>query len=323
MAAGRFEGSRARRPSVDANRGPCLGQPGDRIRFLRPPRVVHGDDLLYRFFLDAVEGDPERYRQLPQQLLTAVGVWMPLMLYAEWPVLLPWVVRDASCRGNPGKGIPDAWSSPNKDGYLRDDNSLVKALPRSLGVVGPKASRIRGRRLGTEFVACHVWRIVHHDDLASRIPRLNSFIPNLVWLPAQVAKLTDREGGVFQLALQAMAWEIYRSAPVSGLLRERVEESWKLIPEPTLVLEPISLTDLNWFDSTPAFVRTRRARLESVLEALKALEDGALLPDRVVTRRYASGLPSVPAPARARLAVFLAGFAAPTARTRRDPDSNR
>src|SRR5690349_18225490 len=93
-------------------------------------RVVHGDDLLYRFFLNAVEREPERFSQLPQRLISAVGVWMPLDVYEEWPILLPWVVRDPSSRGNRAKGVPDSWSSPNEAGYLRDDNSLVKALPR-------------------------------------------------------------------------------------------------------------------------------------------------------------------------------------------------
>lgn len=57
-----------------------------------------------------------------------MGIWLPLTVYEQLPVLLPWVVHDRSARGKPSQGIPDAWSSPDERGYLRDDNSLVKAL---------------------------------------------------------------------------------------------------------------------------------------------------------------------------------------------------
>jgi hypothetical protein len=69
-----------------------------------------------------------------------------------------------------GYASPDKWSSPDDAGFLRDDNSLIKALPRSLLVRGPKNSHISGARLGTEFVAAHVWRVVGHEHLASRLP---------------------------------------------------------------------------------------------------------------------------------------------------------
>src|ERR1019366_7004889 len=90
-------------------------------------KVVHGDDLLYRFFEDALKSRPELFATIPQLLITTMGLWLPLDAYERWPVLLPWVVRDAKCRGNPRKGVLEEWSSPDAQGYLRDDNSLIKA----------------------------------------------------------------------------------------------------------------------------------------------------------------------------------------------------
>lgn len=272
-------------------------------------KVVHGDDLLYRFFQDGLRNEPALFEAVPQMLIASMGIWLPLEIYERWPVMLPWVVRDTTCRGNPRKGIPDEWSAPHLDtGYLRDDNSLIKALPRSLTVHGPPASHIHGARMGSEFVASHVWRVVGHADLASRVPLLNSFVPNLIWLPGQVAKLTDREGDVVQQTLQAMSYFIYRGAPVARHLERIRDEAWAMIPEPQVAIRPFAFEDLNWFQASPAFFRTRIRRLGSVIAALDAVEEGRPVADRVVTRRYARGLPCVNPAGLGRLRSYLREF---------------
>jgi len=271
-------------------------------------KVVHGDDLLYRFFQDALQSRPELFATVPQLLITTMALWLPLDVYEQWPVLLPWVVRDAKCRGNPRKGVPDEWSSPDAHGFLRDDNSLIKAIPRALTITGPKGSHVQDARMGSEFVASHIWRVVHHSDLASRHPLLNSFTPNLVWLPGQVAKLSDRQGGIVQQTLEAMSYKVYRNAPVLPHLSDVVEQAWEMIPQPIVELEQFSLNDLNWFRTTPSFFSTRLSRLESVVAALDAIDAGLALGERVVTRRYAAGLPLVPSAARSALRVHLEQF---------------
>src|SRR5207248_16566 len=104
-------------------------------------------------------------------------------------------VRDPLCRGNKTKGLPDEWSAPDANGYFRDDNTLVKGLPRSLSISSPESSRVYGSApIGNGFVSSHVWRMLRSGEYASRNPLTYSFVPNLVWLPGQVAALTDREG---------------------------------------------------------------------------------------------------------------------------------
>jgi hypothetical protein len=275
---------------------------------MAPDRIIHGDDLLYRFFQEALRSNPELFSAVPQLLITTIALWLPLDVYERWPVLLPWVVRDPRCRGNPRRGIADEWSAPDESGFLRDDNSLIKSLPRALRVKGPKGSHVHGARIGNEFVASHVWRVITNEQLASRVPLLNSFAPNLVWLPGQVAKLTDREGGIVQQTLQAMSYEIYRRAPVAPHLADVVEEAWALIPRSTLTPKPFRLEDLNWFEATERFYRTRSARLAAVMDALNATERGFPIRERVVTTRYAAGLPFVSAAARSKLKEFLQRF---------------
>lgn len=271
----------------------------------RNHRRINGDDLLYRFFADLFADDSDLAAALPARMLATMGIWLPVEVYRDWPVLLPWVVRDPSCRGNRGKGIADQWGAPDGQGFLRDDNSLIKALPRSLPVVTPTTGPLSGARMGNEFVASHVWRVVDHSALASRVPLLNSFVPNLVWLPAQVSKLSDREGSPVQATLQAMAWRLYREAPVAAHLRDVVEEAWRLIPEPTV---DVDLPDLNFFEPTTRFYATRRTRLESVLRALKRLRDGLDLDEKVVTTRYTEGLPALDGSVRDELLQHLCRF---------------
>lgn len=268
-------------------------------------RLVHGDALLYRFFLDLFADDSELAARLPTRMLANMGIWLPLDVYHDWPVMLPWVVRDPSCRGNRKKGIADEWGAPNELGFLRDDNSLIKGLPKSLPVVTVVPGHLSGARMGKEFVASHIWRVVNHDDLASRHPLLNSFVPNLVWLPSQVSKLSDREGSPVQRTLQAMAWRIYRDAPVAPHLRETVEEAWQLIPKPD---DAPDLPDLNWFEPTSRFFVTRQNRLDSVIDGLERLEAGLELDKKVVSSRYTEGLPRVDGLARAELLEYLRRF---------------
>jgi hypothetical protein len=52
-------------------------------------RIVHGDDLLYRFFQEIFEGDTGLADWLPQRMLGSMAIWLPLDVYHEWPVLLP------------------------------------------------------------------------------------------------------------------------------------------------------------------------------------------------------------------------------------------
>lgn len=273
------------------------------------PKVVHGDDLLYRFLSDLFAEDDGAYGQVPQLMLSSMAIWLPLEIYAKFPVLLPWVVRDPTCRGR--GGTADQWGAANSSGYFRDDNSMIKGLPRSLPIRAPRQSHLNGRRMATEFVAAHIWReCADGGPLASRRPLLNSFLPNLVWLPGQVAKLTDREGSVVQKALQSFSWQIYRHAKVGPALERVVEEAWDLLPEPETVAA-IDPHALNWFVTNERFLATREQRLATVIDALERIALGQALDAKVISGRYTEGLPGVTKEARDSLANHLRRFTTP------------
>jgi hypothetical protein len=242
-------------------------------------------------------------------------VWFPVSLYQTFPILIPWVVRDPDCRGRRNAdGIvirPDEWSAPNEFGFVRDDNSLVKGLPRSLTIRGPRDAHMDGSRLGNEFVASHIWRSVNGPHLASRNPLLNTFVPNLVWLPGQIAKLSDRENGPVQNALKAWSWSIYRYEVVEPSLQSLVEEAWALLPSSSAVAPThAAMAELNWFETNARFLALRRQRLNEVIRSLEQIARGEVLDAKVVATRYTEGLPHVTDEHRKTLLQFLRRFVA-------------
>jgi hypothetical protein len=238
--------------------------------------ALDGDNLLYRLFLELLKRDDEVADTLVQKIISSVAIWFPPTLYERFPVLLPWVVRDPKCRPHivAGHKTTDEWGSPTPDGYLRDDNSLIKSIPRSLFIQGPKDSFVKGSRLGSGFVASHVWREVKLERLASRDPRLNSFVPNLVWLPRQIAKLSDREGSRIQLALKSTSWAIYRHRKVSAAVQPHVEAIWRLLPQP-LAAQRTDVEDLNYFVTHDSFLASRATGATQVIQLLDAVVSNA------------------------------------------------
>jgi hypothetical protein len=117
-----------------------------------------------------------------------------------------------------GDWDPDEWGAPDSRGRFRDDNSLIKGLPRSLPVTNPGNALVNGSRIGTGFVAAHVWRKLSDGIDAPRNEMTYSFVPNLVWLPSQLAKLSDKKGGFAQTFLQAVSTSLYRTLPLTSQL---------------------------------------------------------------------------------------------------------
>jgi hypothetical protein len=208
-------------------------------------------------------------------------------------------------------GVPDEWGTPTAAGYFRDDNSLVKGLPRTLEIQAGRNRIYRGAKLGNGFVAAHVWRVLTTDGLASRDPLTYSFVPNVVWLPSEVAALTDREGSFVQAYVQAVARKIYANVPVAPALAEVAEDAWALLPENASVPEQglPAASDLNYFVPGGGWLATRLQRIRDVVEALDAAAASRPLPKaKVVSSRYTTGLSQLDPGAASALAERLRPF---------------
>lgn len=157
-----------------------------------------------------------------------------------------------------------------------------------------------------------MWRELQDGTLASRQRLTNSFVPNLVWLPAQVAKLTDREGSFAQAFLQALSRKIYAHRPVVACLEPTVRRIWEQLPLPVGIPEEglPEPDELNFFVPTPPFFRARLQDIDSVLAALIAVEERRPIVGKVVSERYSQGLGRIESAAIADLRRDLETFAA-------------
>jgi hypothetical protein len=145
---------------------------------------------------------------------------------------------------------------------------------------------------------------------ASQHPLTNSFIPNLVWLPAQVAKLSDREGSFVQTYLQAISKKVYRSARVSIHQQSVVAEAWGLLPD-SVGIPPQGLPridDLNFFAYSDDFIMSRLKSIQKVQALIAHTIRGQTRPR--VSKRYDEGLRLMPPEQLEPLNQFLLGYVA-------------
>ena len=285
-----------------------MASPAPAKRPSRRTKPIEGNDLLYHFFQKTLlDEDAEQFQSLTTRLVVSLGVWLPLEAYRRYPLLVPYAVRDPKCRK--GQGRDDEWGSPNAAGYFRDDNSLVKGIPRSLLVNNPSNRLMHGRKLGNSFVAAHVWRMLIDGSEAPRNPLTYSFLPNLVWLPSQLAKLSDREGSFVQTLLQAISRKIYFNAELSSGLTEFADAAWSLLPERAPLEVPLpDLAALNFFHFDEAWLQRRLKTLKLVASALGNVAHGISLTEKVISSRYGGGLVKVDTSTAAALGAELSRY---------------
>jgi len=214
-------------------------------------KLLDGDNVLYHYFKqDLVTEESPESKVIMKKLLRNLAIWLPINLYQKLPVLLPFVVRDSRCRKAVNK-VAEEWSTCNANGYFRDDNTLIKSLPRSFKITGSNRT-YAGCKLGKSFVTSHIWRIVPDSSkLASEDPQLNSFIPNLVWLPRQISKFTDRKGSFAQKYLQSLSYSIYHNVNMDTEKKNFVDGIWSRISvDSDIIIDGTDVEKLNFFHMT-------------------------------------------------------------------------
>jgi hypothetical protein len=131
-----------------------------------------------------------------------------------------------------------------------------------------------------------------------------------VWLPSQVATLTDQHESFVQTYVQALAFKVYRHEEVRAPLRPVVEQAWRLLPAPTGVPQQglPSPDELNFFEPTETWRRVRLHKIRQVADALAAVAEGRSVPEKVIAKRYAAGLNDVGTGEAAALKEHLEAF---------------
>ena len=226
-------------------------------------------EVMLRHGLRQVMAFDERNRHAARKLLLTNGVWFSKHVYSEFPVLLPWVVRDNGVKKTPQQG-----TAAPETGFERQDNSPVGGMKYNLPVFwATKPKVFKKKPLGKDWWQCHVW------DGAATEALTNSFVANLVWLPEPIGRLTDVKPGdptptIFQEEAKRIAWSLYRHLSVPAALEEVVGDLWASLGEPPEYgLSRADLDLVNYFHVTPAFLASRqKAHLASFEAACAAID---------------------------------------------------
>lgn len=245
---------------------------------------------LYRYLSDGMQGShADEFSQLTIDLIERLGIWWSPEVYVRLPVIVPWCIRDRTCRYDQG---PESWGAPRSDGYLRDDNSIIKKLPLSLRISGPGTSPYTGHKPWRGFTACHIWRDLPDGTFAGADPWLYSFVPNLIWLPSWLAPLTDRQGGDVQALLQRTSIALFGDVEVPDPISAYIAEAWEKLPAPS----PGVLLDraqLQKFEPVPTFFSRRLAYVDNFVRGCDEVLEGRPLSRKLICTRYTEGLPSL------------------------------
>ncbi len=224
-------------------------------------KPVDGQNIIYHYLQKHIlKEDDEFSKELIEKFVIGLSIWLPPKLYQELPILYPYVVRDPLCRKSSNPKGNEEWGSSNSEGYFRDDNTLVKETVKTFSINSPKIREYDNVRKGKGFTASHIWREISIEGkkLASRSHKTYSFIPNLVWLPTQISKLSDREGSHAQKVLQTISHLIYN---IDSLKSEKeIDEIWNSLPNPGISVE-ITPKDLNYFNVADEWINRRKKML--------------------------------------------------------------
>ena len=249
-------------------------------------KTVNGENILYHYIqkniLDTGELS-EFQKQLIEHFIIDLSIWIPENLFRVNPVLLPFVVRDSSCRTKNPATKKHEWGMANEKGFLRDDNSLIKGIFKTCPIISPEIKQYDNHHLGNGFVACHIWREINNtSSLASTLPITNSFIPNLVWLPKQISKLTDREKSYAQCLLQSISYQLYHSVNED----EYTQEIWSYLPNPQIESR-VDFSKLNFFNVTDTWIEKRIKKLDHELQdILNTINDNPITLKKVKCSTY-------------------------------------
>ena len=245
---------------------------------------INGNNALYYYFRDVDNRNRSVDKTLLKHLVRSLAIWLPIELYQRLPVLLPFVVRDPTCRKSNNKEKIEEWGSSDKKGHLRDDNTLVKAIPRKFTISGKNMAYDK-QTMGAKFVASHIWsKLDSSSGLATRDPLTNTFVPNLVWLPSQISKLSDREGSFVQNYLQALSFSIYHGVKLEKSKTEFVEKVWDSLPMPIqkIKVEKNLNEKLNFFNMGEKDIAKRVNNLLRDIELIRNKQVGG----KVYCSRY-------------------------------------
>jgi hypothetical protein len=246
-----------------------------------------------------------QFWRLTTHLIQQLGIWWSPSGFAAIPVMTPWCIRDRSARYDQG---PESWGAPRADGYLRDDNSIIKKLPLPLTVVAGANSPYAGRRPWRGFTACHIWRELEDGGIGGVDQWIYSNMVNLIWLPSPIMSLTDHNPRVKSL-LRRTSRRIFEGKE-GATTKRYVDHAWARLTAPVAdEADELDLGALAMFDVSPAFVSRRLAYLDRFVNGADEVLGGKPLSKKIICTRYSVGMPLLDRDALELFRADLADYA--------------
>lgn len=255
-------------------------------------KKTDSNNIIYHYIQKVLLNNDETNelaKELIARLITDLSIWISPEIYKELPVFAPYIVRDATCRRKNPLTNKHEWGCADKDGYFRDDNSMIKSFVKPLKFQSNAHQLYKGQP-GKGLVACHIWRTLRNQKvLASKFPPTNSFIPNLVWLPAQISQLTDRESSYAQQFIQLISYKLYRHYDCDI----NVDDIWGELELPSITIPScVNINNLNLFvPKDEKIIRNRRDGLSAEIKHIVNALDGQPIPKKIKSSSYTDSLP--------------------------------
>ncbi len=132
---------------------------------------------------------------------------------------------------------------------------------------------------------------------------LNSFVPNLVWLPVQISKLSDREGSYAQKILQSLSYAIYKKINMPN----DISCVWGSMPFPEdFEVFDVDLTKINYFIVPDSWLKKRISGLIAEIDNIVTIDKiDTITRSKVKSRRYLPSLKQIPIEQRREMNEWL------------------
>ena len=162
------------------------------------------------------------FLQASVRFVLDLAIWIAPESYQKFPIYEPLAYRDQKATGP-----PDLRGKANIDtALLIDDNSMIKNYAKSKVVFSKNISYYEGKKMDEGFWACHIWDRLDDGSLTNLDNRLFSFVPNIVWLPKELSRLTDHVP-IIKDVMKQLSLHLYRELNLKNPdLQRIVDESW-------------------------------------------------------------------------------------------------
>lgn len=230
--------------------------------------------------------------EIALELALRFAIWIPTATYALTPWLAPYAIRKIRLRIEPPAPgeARDLWGTPTSEGYFTDDNSLIKPTVLRRPLAQAALSPYGDSPVSRGLVCCHVWAGTTMN------PLLFSFIPNLVWLPADLAGLSDAHSTAIPHplhdVLKAVSQERYREV-VSSADTGRLEAAWNLLPTPRRVDRRVEDDSGNEVADPIPIVELVAKRIDRLVTFLDGTLSDGPMPQRFSKRFHAGVGPRI------------------------------